>query len=89
MATIWKYPFSTQGELTIDMPEGAKVLSLQVQNGAPCLWALVRPEKKVRTRYFRVFGTGHPIELKTSFVFIGTYQLDWLVFHVFEDTKVY
>lgn len=37
---IWKYPLELAEKQRIAMPEGAQLLSVQVQNGEPVLWAL-------------------------------------------------
>ena len=86
--TIWKYPVPVQDEFTVDMPPGAKVLSVQVQRDEPQMWAMVEEESyggKQRRR-FRVIGTGHPISRDEILSFIGTFQLRGgaLVFHLFE-----
>ena len=85
MSTIWKYAIPVADKFTLDMPKGAKIISLQVQLGAPCIWAIVDPDLREKEREFVVVGTGHelpdyPVE------FIGTFQVNngQLVFHVFE-----
>jgi hypothetical protein len=88
MKTIWKFPLEITDRPNIPMPGGAEVLSVQVQNGNPCIWAIVNPESPPAARQFRILGTGHPIEnlsLSTD-IFIGTFQLPsyGLVFHLFE-----
>lgn len=87
METIYKYPFSTDDHFTIDMPEGAEILSLQMQGAIPTIWALVDRDARKITRFFAVYGTGHPIETgECNRKFIGTYQeaAGALIFHVFE-----
>lgn len=81
---IWKYPLECQDYVFLDMPVGAKPLTVQVQNGTPCLWAIVDPGEPKRTRGFRIIGTGHPFYGDAKY--IGTFQLHdgELVFHVFE-----
>ena len=83
--TIWKYPIEVTDDQAVDMPAGAQVLSVQVQGGAPCVWATVDPDAPVRPRRLRTFGTGHP-DCDFSGVFVGTYQLRGgsLVFHLFD-----
>jgi hypothetical protein len=88
---IFKYPFPVSDLVRLQMPEGARILSVQVQRESPCLWALIDPDAQIVWRNFRVFGTGHP--LPPSFVgeFLGTFQLRGgdLVFHLFaEDEEV-
>jgi hypothetical protein len=86
--TVFKYPLPMRGN-PIQMPKGARVLSLQVQYGDPQLWALVDPEAPEEPRQFRIFGTGHPMTITGGHTleFIDTFQLDGgqLVFHVFEE----
>jgi hypothetical protein len=87
MQAIWKFPLLIQDGQAVSMPAGAKVLCVQVQNGVPCLWALVDPTAPKLSRNFFTFGTGHPID-PTGLEFVGTYQIDGgaLVFHVFTTT---
>lgn len=87
MKRVYKYPLDIQDEVVVIMPKGARVLSIQVQNGRPCLWAAVDPrEMTLEERRFRIAGTGHPIQDDVVDGFIGTIQLydGKLVFHVFE-----
>jgi len=85
MRTIWKYQFDTTDSFGLQIPEGAEILSVQVQHGKPCMWVLVDKDKPVVQRRFRVYGTGHPIEA-VGLTFLGTYQVcnGDLIFHVFE-----
>lgn len=88
MKTIWKYKLDVNDNVFIEMPKGAQVLSVQIQDGAPCIWALVDPDAKKEKRLFEVLGTGHtmPEDMGINRAFIGTFQL-WagrLVFHLFE-----
>jgi hypothetical protein len=88
--TIWKYEFEISDRQEIRMPNGAEILSVQVQQSTfrPCMWVLVDPAASdgTVTRRFRVFGTGHPIEagaINSSSVvkmagdlnYIGTFQV--------------
>lgn len=85
--TIWKFELETRDDQEIKMPIGAQVLTVQMQFGTPCLWALVDPNKEKETRTFEVVGTGHEIDYSlTTRGYIGTYQLaqGQLIFHVFE-----
>jgi hypothetical protein len=89
MKTVWKYPVTIGDEFTLEMPLAAKVLTVQVQHGAPYLWALVDPANvdAMRTRRFRLAGTGHPIEDTDGLKYVGTFQMfgGSLVWHVFEE----
>lgn len=82
---IWKFPLETTDIQGIEMPMGADILSVQVQNKSICLWALCDPSAEKKKRYFLIFGTGNPVP-DANQKFIGTVQMisGELVFHVFE-----
>ncbi len=85
--TIYKYPFSIEDVVRIEMPAFAEILHIECQQGTPCIWALVEPEMRQETRTFSVFGTGHAIEYDRtakSLVHHGTFQQGPFVWHVFE-----
>ncbi len=86
MKRVYKYFLEVNDEVSVYMPKGARVLSVQVQDGRPCIWAAVDPSERVEKRRFRIAGTGHPIEDDVVEGFIGTIQMydGRLVFHVFE-----
>lgn len=85
MKQVWKYEFTITDAVQLQMPIGAKILSVQLQGDLPCLWALVDPSEPTKKRYFRIFGTGHNIDLDDSH-YIGTFMTDVgaLVWHMFE-----
>ena len=98
--TIWKFPFAIDDEVEIEMPHGAEVLHVDVQNGQPCMWAIVNPDEPRetwRTYKFSVFGTGHPLpDLepdkpldRVHLHHVGTFQMRGgsLVFHIFSSTS--
>jgi len=37
--TTWKYPLEITDEQNLMMPEGAEILTAQMQGGTLCLWA--------------------------------------------------
>lgn len=87
---IWKYPLDMiTDEFTLEMPEGAILLSFKVQKGVPTLWALVNPDNKFEKRYFRLVGTGHSIE-DDNLKYIDSVHLNQgnLIFHLFEAIKI-
>lgn len=86
---VWKFILDHQGVQVASMPIGAVILSVQVQNGNTCIWALVDPLAGITLRTFRIYGTGHPIAEYVNLKYIGTYQLNNgdLVFHIFEEIK--
>ena len=86
MVSIWKFALQTIDKQKIKMPVGAELLTVQVQNGEPCLWARVDTEEPIEPRQIAIHGTGHELPDSTR-KYIGTYQMagDTLIFHVFES----
>lgn len=86
MKTIWKFPIRVVDSQVVEMPFDAKILCVQVQQGAPCLWALVDTEAIKSSRRIYIYGTGKPIPDNIDMKYIGTFQYlgGSLVWHVFE-----
>lgn len=84
MKTIYKYKLQP-GRTVLDMPDGAKVLTVQTQGDDVCLWALVEPNKPTTRRFFDVYGTGHQMPADPG-AYVATFQMGGsaLVWHVFE-----
>lgn len=89
-AVIYKYTLSLEGQdiKEVVMPVGANVLTVKVQGGTLCLWALVPAARGIvpdETRRFLVVGTGQPFPEHPE-RYIGTVQLmgGALVLHVFD-----
>ena len=79
---IWKYSL----ENIIEMPKGAEILTIDIQNGQMFnaqMWVKVDTENEVEKRMFEVIGTGQNFD-DTNRKYIGTYQDGPFVWHVFE-----
>lgn len=85
MEVIFKYKLQTTDEQEIEMPLGADVLTVQVLNDEPYVYAKVNTNYTSIKYRFRIFGTGHQIEDEFSGKYIGTYQIfnGSGVFHLF------
>lgn len=61
----------------------------KMQNGNPCLWAMVDPDKQRQRVNVTIVGTGHPIETAPG-NYVGTVHTmaGALVCHVFVDCGV-
>lgn len=83
--TIWKYPLTISKLQEIDMPKGAEILTAQMQDDEPVLWALVDPDQEKERRFIEIYGTGHWLDGDPR-KYISTFQImeSGLVFHVFE-----
>ena len=83
---VYKYAFSIGDWFTLNMPEGAEPLCIQVQSGTPCLWARVTVGNPPVLHHFRMAGTGHDLGSNVG-RHIGSFQMAGgeLVFHVFAE----
>lgn len=86
MKTIYKYPIEITDEQALTLPVNARILTVQMQEGKSCLWAMIDTEEK-RTEQvsISIYGTGHPIADSENLTYLGTVQTlgGQLVFHVF------
>ena len=82
---IGKFPLSMEDVQQIEMPEGAEILTVQLQRGTPCIWALIDTDKPKQLVEIEMFGTGHPMDDKLR-KYIGSFQMkeEQFIFHVFE-----
>lgn len=84
---IYKYPLYFVPEQHVELPIHSEILSVQLQDGKPQLWALVEEEQKTtEKRLICMFNTGE--EAKKCFRFLATLQvregeMAWVA-HVFE-----
>lgn len=83
--TIWKFDIYP-GITRIAIPSGANLLSVQMQQGVPRVWALVDPDATHSTREIETYPTGHVDDVRGDY--IGTFQVDGLVFHAFDHGEV-
>ncbi len=76
--TIYKYPIKAQNAQKVTMPIGAEILSVQVQNNEPFLYALVNPDNQSEERFVRTYPTGGnvPVEMGLELKYIGTFILN-------------
>ena len=83
--TIWKYPLPLTDRTLYQMPKGAEILCVQLQNNEPQLWASVNPSSDTETREIITVGTGNNVPADVG-RYIGTYQVHGgdFIFHVFE-----
>jgi hypothetical protein len=83
--TVHKYTLN--GEMTVlNMPVGAKILTVREQRGSACIWALVDLTKASQPRTFVMYGTGYPMPDPAGLQFVDSVMFFGgdIVFHVFE-----
>ena len=83
-AQIWKYQIPITGRFEIEMPGAAQIISIQMQNEVPYVWAIVGPKITPSNRRFKLVGTGHEFDFLPTDKFIGTFQDGPYVWHLFE-----
>lgn len=85
--TIYKTPIFADSR-SVELPPGAKPLTVQLQHGEPCIWweVLVDLEETQSPVSYPIWaiGTGHLIPPGAT-VYCGTFQLPEhdLVFHIY------
>ena len=84
--SVWKFELPIDDVLTIDLPFGAKVLSVGQQSNKVMIWAQVNPQAPTLPSTFRIAGTGHRIANPERWEFRGTAFLHdgGIVLHVFQ-----
>ena len=92
--SIFKYVLENTDRQKIIMPQNARILCVQPQNGKPCIWAIVKAFQPNEEREFEIYGTGNPFYENAHYgketTYIGTYQLSDIGFvgHLFELVKI-
>jgi hypothetical protein len=82
---IYKYPLQIERKFRIELPLGAKILSVQLQDDKPMLWAQINPEAMTEYRHFRVLMTGEKHVERDDQIYLATLQHNGIVVHIFED----
>ena len=92
---IYKFEIPIEDEFSINLPKGAKILTVQEQQNLsgiftlPYIWVLLDPDLGfIETRRFRLAGTGHSITEYShiEYDYINTFQMHHgeLILHLFE-----
>lgn len=79
--TIWKFEVDV-GENKLQLPQGARVIEFQSQNGRLYIWALVVRNAPGEERRMWVYGTGFPIP--SGCEYIATAHAPPFVWHLFD-----
>lgn len=91
MKAIYKYPLPIQEKVTIELPQGARIIRIEDVDGLFFLWAIVDTGEDVEkeTRRFELYKTGQPIETPLVYLnHIGTCKIfigQELCLYVFES----
>ena len=73
---VLKYELNVVGQFTLTVPKVFQPLTIQLQRGVPCLWALVNLGHGTQEVNFRMVGTGQDIGDKDliNHTYLGTVQ---------------
>lgn len=82
---IWKWEIEVICQQTMMLPAGAKLLDVQMQGEACCVWALCDEAAPKEPRHVAIYGTGNQMPDEPG-EYIATFQMHGgaLVFHAFE-----
>lgn len=82
---VFKYPLEMTDVQEVRAPFGMQPLCVQMQDGKPCMWALVNPANGMTGHTVWIHGTGHEVNSQVYQHYVGTFQMHGgqLVFHVF------
>ncbi|MBW3630995.1 MAG: hypothetical protein KY464_17110 [Gemmatimonadetes bacterium] len=85
---VWKFPVPRMDHgaaISIAMPAGACILTIQTQHGVTCMWAEVDESALLEQRTFLVVGTGGEFD-SSGLTYIGTVLSagGFLVWHIYE-----
>lgn len=83
---IFKWTLAVTDTQTLELPQGAGILTVQVQGDMPQLWALCNENATTKERrHIAIYGTGNPMPDEPG-DYLATFQMHGgaLVFHAFE-----
>ncbi len=84
MRKIYKYALVHVGGPQIEkIPRGYKILCVQVQNRAICMWCEVTPGEPLVDFKYEIVGTGWELDPSPR-SYLGTYQTGSYVWHVYQ-----
>lgn len=86
---IWKWTLGVTDRQSVQMPRGAKLLTVQSQGDMPQLWALCDETAPKEPRLIVIHGTGNLMPNEPPGDYVGTFQIHGgaLVFHVFDASS--
>lgn len=88
--TIHKYPLEITDHQTIQLPSDYRILTVDIQDGKPYLWAAVDLDSSVDEAEIVIHATGDTLTYENcSVLYISTFFLKEarLVFHAFHITE--
>lgn len=85
MKTIWKFPIAVETSPTIEAPGLGPTVMVGSQDNEWMVWCEVDTTGPVRSREFRVVGTGHPLPAENEgFMHAGSWLDGPFVWHLYQ-----
>lgn len=84
--SIYQYPLADDEVQLIEMPVGAKIISVGQQDSTIVLWADIEIDAPSTKRRIFIYGTGWPIPPHVEYV--GTVPRGLFVWHIFQEPYV-
>lgn len=78
---IHKYEVAVNPKQVIELPQDARILTVQVQEGSVYIWAELDDNAEMTKHFIHVVGTGHPIPANCAY--LGTVQMPPFVWHLY------
>ena len=88
MSKIWKYTLEYTDSQTLDIPEGAEILTVQMQAKQIQIWAIVDPEAPKESITIHMITTGHEMPKMVKLDYIGTCQRGFELLHIFKEVTL-
>lgn len=85
---IFRYQVPILERFTLDLPGGAQIIRVAMENGFASIWAVVNTNAKLEKRYFHAYKTGARIERRNDLHYLGFISLHVqmeLGLYLFED----
>jgi hypothetical protein len=84
---IWKFPLTLTADQFVALPEGAQILTVDVdphRTPIPALWALVDDKAAHKPRRILMAATGAELDFDVPVAYFGTVNVGGFVAHFFE-----
>lgn len=85
MKSIWKFALELQDRQIVNMPNGAEILTAQMQHNSMNLWAVVDTDADKEPRTIEIHGTGNPMhaDMGVERKYIASIQDGPFAWHLF------
>lgn len=88
MVRIWKYKLRIEKSQEIEFPENAKILTAQVQDNIPCIWAEVDDSKaKKEIKTFYLIPTGEEVNNGSRYIATLPFNNGKIIQHLYESVE--